>query len=128
MATSAPIVCVVDDDEPVRRALCMQLERAGFATVGAANGLEGLRTIRSSNAAVAVVDILMPDHGLGMIGELKKLCPSTRILAISGGGILAGTDYLKLARDTGADETLTKPFRQDEFIKLVRLLAAQQPL
>jgi CheY-like chemotaxis protein len=54
----------------------------------------------------------MPDvDGLEVIRQLKAANPACRIIAISGGGRLNGSDiYLHLADVFGVDATLAKPF------------------
>jgi len=117
------LVCVVDDEEAVRKVICAHLQRAGFKTVEAANGEQGLRVVLQANAAIAVVDIIMPDHeGLSMIRQLKIAQPETRVLAISGGGAGDTSHYLMLAREFGADDTLAKPFDGKVLIERIRRL------
>jgi DNA-binding response OmpR family regulator len=124
--TTKPIICVIDDDALVRRTLCGQLESAGFQTVEAANGQEGLNLVRQTSAPVAVVDIIMPEHeGISAIKEMKRSNPDTRILAISGGGFGDARRYLEFAQALGADDTLMKPFHAQEFIDRVTKLAAR---
>src|SRR6185436_12102121 len=49
-------VCVIDDDQMVRRTMCNALDAAGFVTVEAEDGIEGLATIERSKARIAVID------------------------------------------------------------------------
>jgi two-component system, chemotaxis family, chemotaxis protein CheY len=123
--TKKATICVIDDDAAVRRTLCTHLEKAGFRTLEAANGTDGIKTVRESSPAVAVVDIIMPDQeGLSTIKELKLKSPSTRILAVSGGGLGDANRYLHFASQLGADDTLAKPFRQKEFLERIERLLA----
>lgn len=70
---------------------------------------------------VAVVDMIMPEvDGIETIRALKDRCPSTRVVAISGGGPSSAADfYLRWARLFGADEALTKPFTSDELCNAI---------
>ena len=105
-------VCVVDDDDLVRQAMCGTLEEAGFEVLQAAGGIEGLKTIESEKPSVVVLDIVMPDReGLDIVLEVTRRSPDTKILAVSGGGRLSGKeDYLELALQLGAHDALAKPF------------------
>jgi DNA-binding response OmpR family regulator len=119
----ARIVCVADDEGALRRLHCLQLERAGFVTVQATSGLMGLKAVQRTGAAVAVIDVVMPDQqGFAMIHELKELCPKTRILAISRGGASGRVNYLKLARERGADAVMAKPFGRMDLVECVKRL------
>ena len=57
----------------------------------------------------------MPEkEGVETILDVRKKYPDLKIIAISGGGRLGPTNYLRLAKATGAHYTLTKPFTHDE--------------
>jgi len=112
MTESAPqkTVCVIDDDDLVRAHLAEQLRAAGWRVFEAGTVDEGVALIRQNRAQAAVVDILMPDRdGLEAIGQLRKVRPDLRIVAISGGGRVGAEIYLGLASRIGADAALQKP-------------------
>jgi DNA-binding NarL/FixJ family response regulator len=114
-------VCLIDDDHAVRRTLRNQLESGGFKVVEASNGHEGLRLLEHHDCKIAVIDIIMPEkEGLSTILEIKSRFPQVRILAISG----RDPQYLKLATELGAHETLSKPLRTESFLDAVRRLVA----
>jgi CheY-like chemotaxis protein len=116
-------VCVIDDDHLVRRTMCEALQSAGYATVEAADGNEGIAVIERTNPSVAVIDIIMPSReGLDVIVEATQRFPQLKILAVSGGGQMGPTDYLELARQLGAHDTLAKPFRNAEFLDRIKHL------
>jgi CheY-like chemotaxis protein len=103
-------VCVIEDDELVRSRLGDMLRASGHTVLEAESADRGIDLIRSEKADVAVVDILMPDRdGLEAIGQLRRTRPDLRIVAISGGGRVGPQIYLDLAKQIGADASLTKP-------------------
>jgi DNA-binding response OmpR family regulator len=118
-------VCVVDDDDLVRRAMCGTLEEAGFDVLEAAGGVEGLKKIENEKPRVVVLDIVMPDReGLDIVLEVTRRSPETKILAVSGGGRLSGKeDYLELALQLGAHDALAKPFGKKALKAKVAALA-----
>jgi len=120
-------ICVIDDDTAVRRTLCNHLQGAGYRTLEASNGADGIKAVQQGHPQLAVVDIIMPDQeGLATIKELKQKSPETRILAVSGGGLGDAKRYLHFALELGADDTLAKPFRQKEFLERIeRLLSGR---
>lgn len=108
-------ICVIEDDELVRAHLGDMLRMAGHRVLEADSADRGIEMIRTEKADVAVVDILMPDRdGLEAIGQLRRTRPDLRIVAISGGGRVGPQIYLDLAREIGADISLTKPIAQND--------------
>ena len=73
------------------------------------------RNEHASAFDVALIDMNMPEiDGIEAIQAMKKLCPSAKVVAISGGGPLCAANfYLRWARSFGADDALTKPFTCD---------------
>lgn len=120
-------VCVVDDNDDVRRLLIRVVEKIGFDVVGAANGHAALVALQAGDTDVLVTDIVMPDvEGIELIRNVRRQFPDVRILAISGGGKIDGESYLHLAKELGADECLTKPFSCAELSATVISLAGQR--
>ncbi len=116
-----PRVLVIDDDSLMRDLIRIYLEQEGFEVVEAGDGQDGLSRYRQKPADVVIVDIFMPrKDGIETIMDLRDLDPKARILAISGGGELAGMEYLTYARSLGADNILPKPFKRDELLAAVR--------
>jgi YesN/AraC family two-component response regulator len=78
---------------------------------------------------LVITDVLMPDgDGIDLITELKKVQPSARILAMSGGGrYLEGSDYLKLATGLGAHAAIMKPFTWQQLRAAIEEAIAPQP-
>ncbi len=108
-------VCVIEDDELVRARIGDMLRAEGHTVFEAESADRGIDLIRTERADVAVVDILMPDRdGLEAIGQLRRTRPDLRIIAISGGGRVGPDVYLTLAKQVGADASLTKPIGQSD--------------
>ena len=87
------------------------LEKMGHTVAQARNGNEALALREKSAFELVITDLIMPDkEGLETIRELIRKDPSTKIIAISGGGRFDASDYLALAKQFGAAYTLAKPF------------------
>jgi DNA-binding response OmpR family regulator len=70
-----------------------------------------------------ITDIIMPEQdGIETIERLRQISMSMPILAISGCGMVGGTDFLKAATAMGATDTLAKPFRAMELVAKVSAL------
>jgi CheY-like chemotaxis protein len=124
-----PKVLVIDDDPAVRKVLVSAFERVGCQTRSAPDGRAGMKLFKSEPADLVVTDILMPNQeGIETILALKNSGQDPKVIAISGGGSRGGQDFLRWARNLGADATLPKPFRSSQLIHIARaLLAADAP-
>lgn len=114
-------VLVIDDEELARETLTSVLEDAGYEVLSAADGEAGLALFERDGADVVVTDIIMPKkEGIETIFDLRARSPDLCIIAISGGGRIASDRFLAIARKFGADHVLSKPFRNDALIAVVR--------
>lgn len=114
-------VLVVDDDSLVRKTIKHLLAAQGHEVHEAENGRQGEALALRDSPDIVVIDLLMPEQeGVETIISLRRQRPHLRILAISGGGQMRYPDFLKMAKQFGADATLAKPFDRDT---LVRALA-----
>jgi CheY-like chemotaxis protein len=112
---------VIDDDPNIRQMLHHMLEREGFEVSTASNGNEALAMFRAQPADLVITDIIMPEkEGIETIRELKGAFPDTKIIAISGGGRVGPSDYLKMAKLLGAQRTIAKPFDRSEMLSAVK--------
>ena len=116
-------ILVVDDEDLVRAQISASLELDGFQVAQAANGDEALAWLRDNVAAIMVTDILMPaKDGIETIRDARRLYPSLKIIAMSGGIRTNAPDVLDTARQVGADRILAKPFGRAQLIALLREL------
>lgn len=120
MTPLSPVpVCIVDDDVELRATLKHLLEDAGMRVLEASNGRDGVELARSGQAAVAIVDIVMPDQeGLETIRQLRLQIPQIKVLAMSG----FDSRYLEMAMKFGADDAVRKPFSGRELVARVKRL------
>lgn len=111
-------ILVVDDEEQVRAMLRQMLEREGYKTLGASNGKEALQVIAQHLPDLLVIDLIMPEKdGIELIGEIRKVHPQVKIVAISGGArYIEPLTQLKVAKYLGADLCFSKPFGRQEFV------------
>ena len=110
-----PRILLVDDDESFRKMLRLSLIRMGHDVVEARDGREAVRLIKEGPPDIMITDLVMPEkEGLETIDEVRRQYPALKIIAMSGGGRINASDYLKIARAMGADQVLAKPFSIDE--------------
>ena len=80
-------VLVVDDDPDVRLFSVTVLEENGFTPLEAANGEEGLKSIKKEKPELVILDVLMPrQSGIRLYRELKtdKSLKDIPIIILSG--------------------------------------------
>ena len=113
-------ILIAEDEERVRRVTVQILERAGYRTITAVNGVEAVRRLRECAEPIQLVllDLVMPELGGPETWEqMRALRPDLRALFTSG---YADQRYRKrLPPDV---EVLDKPFRMEELLTRVREL------
>ena len=105
---------LVDDDEIFCQVLARAFDKRGMQTSVAHNVKTALTLAESVRPEFAVVDLRMPGpSGLELIPQLLSLCPSTRIIVLTGyASINTAVEAIKL----GAIHYLTKPTDADEIL------------
>jgi CheY-like chemotaxis protein len=120
-------VLVVEDRPDILELMRLSLEGAGFEVEAALNGREALEVQQRRAADVVITDIFMPEmDGIETIDRIRAEYPDTRIIAMSCDAD-DKQDYLKVARQIGADATLAKPFATADLLQLVWRLAREEP-
>lgn len=116
----------MDDEPAVRELLRIVLEREGHTVIEAGNGRKAMRALAGAAVDVVITDIIMPEQeGMETIGEIRRLRPEIKIIAMSGGGRRLTMDFLPLATRLGADLTFEKPFKPASIVAAVAELLAR---
>lgn len=85
--TGRGTVLVVDDEEIVRKAATLSLQRFGYSVRTASDGLEAVELFRELHAEIAVVllDLTMPGmNGEAVMHQMQLIEPGVRVLLSSG--------------------------------------------
>lgn len=116
------LVLVIDDDVNFAEIVALFLAGEGHEPIVAHNGRAGLRLIYSQHPDIVLTDILMPDtDGIEVILANRKAPAPAKLIAMSGALGNGDHDYLKFARDLGADAVLQKPFELAELGEAIAL-------
>ena len=120
-------ILLVDDDDQFCETFGWILRKAGHSVTTAANGNEAICSVQDHAFDLVIIDLVMPEkEGVETIMELHRTNPALKIIAISGGGLISAPEnYLGLARELGATETLAKPFSGKELLAAVASVLSQ---
>lgn len=126
-APTAPLVYLVDDNEPFRRSTAMLLETAGIDVRdfgGAAELLEQLECAAVPGlGACTVSDIRMPDmSGLELLEEMKRRKYTIPVIFMTAH---ADIPLAVEAMRRGAVNFIEKPFAAEVMIQAIRLAAQE---
>lgn len=106
-------IVLVDDNQIVLDLHGIMLgQMSGVEVALFTKAKEALGYVANHPADLVITDLMMPEmNGLTFIAELKKLNPKTKVLAISGDGVLASEHHLlDEALSVGASYVMAKPY------------------
>lgn len=112
-------ILIVDDDPQIRDVLGLALDRAGFRTVVARDGAEGLRVARAEAPSLAVLDIGLPEmDGLELCKAIRRESDLPILF------LTARDDEVDriIGLELGGDDYVTKPFSPRELVARVRAI------
>jgi DNA-binding NtrC family response regulator len=111
-------VLVVDDEEIMREILETLLVREGYEVTLAASGAEGIERAKGATFDAAIVDVMMPEmDGLETLDGLKKVDEEIAVIMITA---FASVETAIAAMKRGAFDYITKPFKNDEVLVVLR--------
>jgi len=117
MATQGSIL-VIDDEEIMREILETLLTREGYNVRVAHGGAEGIELARTLPVDAVIVDVMMPGvDGMAVLDELKKADDDLPVVMITA---FASVENAIAAMKRGAFDYITKPFKNDEVLVVVR--------
>ena len=110
-------VLLVEDDDVIREATQLALERNGFTVDVAADGLTGLDIFRAREPDVALLDIMLPGmNGVSLCRQIREESPTPVIMMSAR----ADPVDVVLGLEAGADDYVTKPFDSTVLVARIR--------
>jgi CheY-like chemotaxis protein len=124
------LIMIVDDDAHIQLALRQIVESAGHRVIEAGNGQDAVELFQEFRPDLVITDVFMPHtDGIETIRTIRGIMPGAKIIAISGGYIGSGWNYLDSVVVLGANLALQKPFTCSQLLAAVdRLLDERAPL
>ena len=126
--TLAQKILIIEDEIDIRELLTYNLELEGFEVVGAANGEEAYRALRSEPIQLVVLDLMLPDiSGLEICRYIRRDSALSRLPVIMLTAKGEEVDRI-VGFELGADDYVTKPFNIREMILRVRAVLARSKM
>lgn len=121
MPEEALKILVVEDDAPLRDAVCLTLEVAGHEVIGVGDGPAALAAVEKQAFNLALSDLKMqPMDGLQLLAELRQRLPQLPVLLMTAfGDVEKAVDAMR----GGACDFLMKPFEPKVLLEHVRRYA-----
>ena len=115
-------VLVVDDSNSIRDMVSFTLKSAGYQTVEAKDGKDGLSKAQTSDFDLVISDVNMPNmDGISLCAELRKL-PNFKFTPVLMLTTESSTDMKMRGKAAGATGWLVKPFNKAKFSLVLQKL------
>ena len=117
--SAGELILVVEDDAAVRQVCVLLLERLGYRTLTASNGIEGMALLaQNEDVRLLVTDVVLPGgvSGPQLASQALRERSELRLLFVSG---YTG-DQLELGQFEGEVQLLRKPFSPTELAEAVQ--------
>jgi len=119
-------ILIVEDDDKMLGLLRKVLARHGFSVTTCTRGWEALEKAGQDVYDLVISDIRMPGMtGLDLLKSIRSLSPDTYVILMTAFG---SVDSAVASMKQGAYDYITKPFKMDEFVILVRKALEEQKL
>ncbi|MFI1419077.1 two-component system response regulator CseB [Streptomyces sp. NPDC020731] len=110
-------VLFVEDDDVIREATQLTLERDGFAVTAMPDGLSGLEAFRTDRPDIALLDVMVP--GLDGVSLCRRIRDESMVPVIMLSARADAIDVV-LGLEAGADDYVTKPFDSAVLVARIR--------
>ena len=124
MVLERSTVLVIDDEEVVRSFIKNTLKEAGYSTLVAATGAEGVKLFEKNQNKIrcVILDLTMPYMcGSLVFAKLKAINPEIPVYLMSG---YRDVQVKEQYREEGMAGFIKKPFKPDKLLKAVNFAQA----
>lgn len=119
-----PVVLLVEDDRNMRSILSIALHGRGYEVLEAATGAQALAKLREAAPHLVILDLGLPDMDGVEFAENVRRVHEMPIIVLSA---RAQEEQQIKALDAGANDYVTKPFREGELMARVRAALRHGP-
>ncbi|MBH8552676.1 response regulator transcription factor [Nostocaceae cyanobacterium CENA357] len=115
----SPCVLVIETDDSLANQLSFDLQEAGYDAILAHDAASGLQHCRDRQPALIVLDrMLAGESGLSLCKNLRSAGMRSPVLVLMARDTI---DDRVACLEAGADDYILKPYRPEDFLKLIRL-------
>ena len=115
-----PKILVVEDEEPIRRFITLNLSAAGYEIGEAETGEKALEMLGSFRPAVIELDLMLPGvDGFEVCRQVREKMPEAFVIMLTAKG--QDTDKI-VGLELGADDYMVKPFNPVELTARVKAM------
>ena len=125
MATQAPRILLVDDEQSLQTLLAFPLRKDGYEVVPALDGQEALDRLRETSFDLVVLDLMLPKVDGFEVCRQVRARSSVPIIMLTA---RAEEIDKVLGLELGADDYITKPFSVREFRSRVKAVLRRAEL
>jgi len=112
-------ILIVEDDKKTASLVVLYLEREGFQTVIASDGLQALELVKRHKPAFVILDLMLPRlDGWGVCRQIRRTSDVPILMLTARGEEIDRVSGLTL----GADDYLAKPFSPRELVARVKAI------
>lgn len=105
-------ILIVEDDEPIRNLIAINLEMVGYQVIACADGLQALELLKTTKVDLVLLDVMLPGmDGFSLIQQIET-DEVPVIFLTAKESVLDRVKGLRL----GADDYIVKPFETIELI------------
>ncbi len=120
-----PCVLVIENDESLAAQVSLDLKESGYEPVVAHDATSGMHQALNHQPALIVVDRMLPgESGLGLCTHIRSAGAQMPVVVLMARDTV---DDRVACLDAGADDYFLKPYRSEDFLKLVRLYLQPDP-
>lgn len=118
MSVQGAKILVIDDEQPIRRLLSVNLKAHGYTMIESSTGMDGLVQASASRPDLVILDLGLPDgDGQDVIRAIREWSQVPIIILT----VREREEEKILALDQGADDFVTKPFGMGELLARIRV-------
>ena len=128
MSNDSISVLAVDDNEDALFALERMLSHNGYQVYSAKSGVEALELLRSEDIDILLLDVMMPEMDGYEVTRQMKADERLRYIPVILVTAKSNLEDIVYGLDQGADDYITKPFKQDELIARLNAVVRMKSL